>query len=255
QQVIYRGFKKLGPEVEQVMRHCSKVLSMVSKQIGIVLAPKFSTVVVKQLQFVRLTDRLILAILVGQSGVIQNRILEVEEDLSQETLDRFNRYLNDILEGVTISDIKSRIVEEMRQEKIQFDQMLSRALSLSHRVFEETDMEDQVFVEGQVNLLDNPEFADVEAMKTIFRTFEDKSILVGLLDHTIKASGVQIFIGSENDLTDLPACTLIASRYSRGTMPLGTLGVLGPTRLNYSKIIPVVDYTARLVSHFLESTL
>lgn len=255
QRVIHKGFQKLGPEVEQIMRHCSKVLSTVSKQIGIVLAPRFSSLIIKQLQFIRLTEHLILVILVGQSGVIQNRILEVDEDLPQEILERFNRYLNDIWEGLTISEIKARLVEQMRQEKCQFDQMLSRALTLSHRVLEEAAIEDQVFVEGQVNLLDYPEFSDVEAMKAIFRTFEDKSILVKLLDHTVKASGVQIFIGSENDLADLGACTVITSRYSRGTKPLGTLGVIGPTRLNYSKIIPVVDYTAKLVSQFLESTL
>ena len=255
QQAINQEFAGLSPEAEQVIRHSSKVLSSVSRHMGIVLAPRFSAQTLQQLQFVRVNDHMILVVLVGRTGMIQNRIIETEEELGSEDLDRFNRYLNDVLEGLTISEIKGRILEEMQQEKNQFDQMLSRALKLSHKVFVEDTTEDDVYIDGHGNLLDYPEFADVGVMKSIFKAFEDKSILVKLLDQTINASGVQIFIGAETELAELQGCTLIASRYSRGTRPLGTLGVIGPTRINYSKIIPVVDYTAKLVSHILESTL
>ncbi|MEW5723844.1 MAG: heat-inducible transcriptional repressor HrcA [Thermodesulfobacteriota bacterium] len=254
-EAISREFVGTAREVEQIVKRASRVLSSVSRHIGLVRAPSFSRLALKQLQFLKLTDRLVLAILVGRSGLIQNRIIEVEENLRQEDLDRYNRYLNEVLEGLTINQIKSKIVEEMRQEKNRFDLMLSRALALSQKVFEEDREEEALYVEGRVNLLDYPEFSDSETMKAIFRAFEDKSILVKLLDQTLSASGVQIFIGSETALTEMEGCTLIASRYSRGSQPLGTLGVLGPTRLNYSRIIPVVDYTARLVSQIIESTL
>ncbi|MFH1092069.1 MAG: heat-inducible transcriptional repressor HrcA [Pseudomonadota bacterium] len=255
QEVIYQKLAGSGSEAEQIIKRTSKVLSSVSKHMGVVLAPRFSSMVLRQIQFVRLDGRMVLAILVGSSGMIQNRIVEVEQELSQEDLDRFNRYLNDVLEGLTITEIKAKIVEEMRQEKIQFDQMLSRALVLSRKVFDDQTIEDDIYIDGQVNLLEYPEFADVAAMKAIFSAFEDKSILIKLLDGTMDASGVQIFIGSETDLAEMQGCTLIASRYSRGSRPLGTLGVIGPTRLNYSKIIPVVDYTAKLISHILASTV
>ena len=252
---ITRAFDKVDREVDQMIRRTSRVLSSVSRHMGIVVAPNFSRLSLKQLQFVRLSSEMVLAILVGQSGIVQNRIVKVEEDLSQDDLNRFNKYLNEILEGLTISRIKTRIVEEMRLEKNRFDRMLSRALALSQKLFDENDVEENVFMDGQVNLLESPEFADVEAMKAIFKAFEDKSLLVKLLDQTLDASGVQIFIGSENELAEMEGCTLIASRYSRGSTPLGTLGVIGPTRLNYSKIIPVVDYTAKLVSEIMEKTL
>ena len=255
QEAINMGISGMSQEAEQLIRHTSRVLSSVSRHVAIVVAPKFSRVVLKQLQFIRLKRQVVLVILVGRSGIIQNRIIELEEDLSQEDLDRLNRYLNDTLEGLSISEIKQRIVDEMRREKSQFDEMLSRALQLSHKVFDEDPEEEDVYIDGQVNLFDYPEFADVEHMKTVFKTFEDKSILVQLLDKTLFASGVQIFIGAENELAEMSGCTLIASRYSRGTRPMGTLGVIGPTRLNYQKIIPVVDYTAKLVSRILESTL
>jgi len=255
QELIRRGFADITPEVAHLLKHSSKVLSTVSRHIGLVLAPKFSRLKLKQIEFIRLDRRLILVIMVGESGLIQNRIIEADEELTQEDLDGFNRYLNDILGGLTISEMKVKVVEEMRREKNRFDDMLSRALALSRKVFETDSDENDIYIEGQVHLFDYPEFTDVTAMKAIFKAFEDKSILVKLLDKTLTASGVQIFIGSENELAEMPGFTLIASRYSRGSIPLGTLGVLGPTRLNYSRIIPVVDFTARLVSHILESDL
>ena len=251
QEAIYQEFAGLDPELQQVMKRCSKVLSSVSRQVSVVSAPKFSSNVLRQLQFIRLGQKSILAILVGKTGLIQNRIIEIEDDLAQETLDGFNRYLNDILEGLSIREIKVRIIEEMRQEKNRFDRMLSSALTLSQRVFERDDVEDEIFVDGRVNLLDWSEMVGVDNMKALFKAFEDKSILVGLLDNTMSASGVQIFIGAETEMAALEPCTLIASRYSRGARPLGTLGVIGPNSMNYSKIIPVVDYTAKLVSNIL----
>ncbi|MDY6851098.1 MAG: heat-inducible transcriptional repressor HrcA [Thermodesulfobacteriota bacterium] len=255
QVAIDQGFSGMNHEAAQVLRHSSKVLSMVSRHLGLVLAPRFSRIEVKRLEFVRLSPRAILVILVDRSGLIQNRIVETEEDLRQDDLNRFNRYLNDILEGLTISEIKVRIVEEMRLEKTRFDRMVSRALALTRKVFDDESVEDDIYIEGRINFFDYPEFADLEQIKSLFKAFEDKSILVELLDKTLTASGIQIFIGSENELAEMEGCTLIASRYSRGSVPLGTLGVLGPTRLNYSRIIPVVDYTAKLVSHILESNL
>lgn len=248
-------FARRSPEAAQVLKQSSRILSSVSRHIGIVSVPRFSRVVLKQLEFVKLERRLALVILVGRSGLIQNRIIEVEEDLRQEDLDRFNRYLNDFLEGLTISEIKARIVEEMRNEKNQFDELVSRALNLTQKAFENDSAEDDLFIEGQSNIFNYPEFTDLEAIKNIFSAFEDKSILVKLLDQTLGASGVQIFIGSETQLAQMEGCSLVAARYSRGSIPLGTLGVIGPTRLNYSRIIPVVDYTAKLVSRILETTL
>lgn len=255
QAIINKEFTGATPEGEAIAKLASKVLSSLSRHIGVVVAPKFSRITLKQLQFIRVSRRHILAILVGISGMIQNRLLKVEEDISQENLDRLNRYLNDTFEGLTISEIKRKIVEEMQEEKYQFDTMLSQALDLSQRFFGEETVEDHVFIDGRINLMDYPEFSAVDTLKTIFKTFEDKGILLRLLDNTLNASGVQIFIGKENDLSEMSDCTLIASRYSRGTLVLGTLGVIGPMRLNYSRIIPVVDYTAKLVSHILESTL
>lgn len=198
-------------------------------------------------------DNLVLAILVSRSGVVQNRIIELEEELTQEELDRFNRYLNDVLEGLTIREIKNRIIRELQKEKIKFDAMLSRALKLSRQVFTQETVEDNLFIEGQGHILDHLEFSDIEAMKSIFEAFEEKNLLIRLLDRAMYATGVQIFIGSENELTDMQGWTVVTSAYSRMSTPIGSLGVLGPTRLNYSQIIPIVEYTAQQLGRALES--
>jgi heat-inducible transcriptional repressor len=259
ERAIISEFAGLSADAEQLIRRTSRILSSVSRHLGVVAAPKYSQMILRQIQFIRVDRRRLLVILVGRNGMIQNRIVDLGEDmeaagLRQEQLDGFNRRLNDILEGLTISEIKARLVAEMREEKNRFDQMYSRALALSQKVFAQDPDTEKVFIDGQVNLLDYPEFADVEAMKAIFKTFEDKSILVRLLDDTLNASGVRIFIGSEHELSEMEGLTLIASRYSHGARPLGVLGVIGPTRLDYSQIIPVVDFTANLVGKILEKT-
>ncbi|MBW2062952.1 MAG: heat-inducible transcription repressor HrcA [Deltaproteobacteria bacterium] len=250
---INKEFSGSDLSTEQLIKKASRTLSMVSQHISLVLAPRFSYQELKQIEFIQLRDNLVLAILVSRSGVVQNRIIELEEELTQEELDRFNRYLNDVLEGLTIREIKNRIIRELQKEKIKFDAMLFRALKLSRQVFTQETVEDNLFIEGQGHILDHPEFSDIEAMKSIFEAFEEKKLLVRLLDRAMYASGVQIFIGSENELTDMQGWTVVTSAYSRMSTPIGSLGVLGPTRLNYSQIIPIVEYTAQQLGRALES--
>ncbi|MBW2092156.1 MAG: heat-inducible transcription repressor HrcA, partial [Deltaproteobacteria bacterium] len=250
---IEEEFSAVGLTTEQLIRNVSKILSLFSHHIGLVLAPRFSYLALKQFEFIRLGKNLILAILVSQSGVVQNRIIEHDEDISQEELDRFNRYLNDTLEGLTIGEIKKRILDEMQKEKIRFDEMFSKALQLSRQIFIQEKEEDDLYIVGHGNLLDYPEFSNIEAIKAVLDAFEEKKLLVELLDKAMSASGVQIFIGSENELTDIGGWAVITSSYSRNSIPIGSLGVLGPKRLNYSRIIPIVDYTAKLLSRTLES--
>ncbi|MBW1709356.1 MAG: heat-inducible transcription repressor HrcA [Deltaproteobacteria bacterium] len=250
---IEQEFAFDGLNTEQFIKKASKTLSLVSHHIGLVLAPRFSYLELKQLEFIRLGRKLVLAILVSQSGVVQNRIIELDEDITQEELDRFNLYLNDILDGLTIGEIKDLILEEMKKEKVHFNEMFSRALKLSQKIFVQEAIEDDLYIVGQGRLLDYPEFSDVETMKIIFEAFEEKKLLIQLLDKAMSVSGVQIFIGSENELTEIGGWTIITSAYSRKSIPIGSLGILGPTRLNYSRIIPIVDYTAKLLTRTLES--
>jgi heat-inducible transcriptional repressor len=247
---IRRHCRLTGKDIGAVLKEVSGVLSSISHYMGVVAAPRFTANVFRHMEFIRLGGRRLLAILVSQNGTVQNKIVEVEEELTGEELVRMANYLNGLLQGLTIAQVKGRILEEMQSDKARYDNLLSRALKLSQQTM--SDSAADLFIEGQANILELPEFADVTRMKEIFRTFEQKGVLLGLLDRCLAAPGVNIFIGTESHLNAMAGMSMITSTYVTGKNTLGVLGVIGPTRMGYSKVIPIVDYTARMVSRLLD---
>ncbi|KAF0220902.1 MAG: heat-inducible transcriptional [Geobacteraceae bacterium] len=239
-----------GKDIGDVLKETSRMLSSISHYTGIVVAPRFAANIFRHLEFVKLGGKRILAILVSQNGTVQNKIIKTDDELDAADLVRMSNYLNEMLNGLTIAQVKQRLMEEMRDEKNKYDALLARALKLSQDTLADTDSE--MFIEGQSNILEQPEFADVTRMKEIFRAFEEKNQLLGLLDRCLEARGINIFIGSESHLSQMAGVSLITSTYMTGKNTLGVLGVIGPTRMGYSKVIPIVDYTAKLVSRLLE---
>jgi len=249
---IKRRYRQRGLRVEELLQETGRTLSTLSNYTGIVMAPRFTSTAFRHIEFIRLSQGRILVVFVTHSGLVQNKLIENREGLSQAELETISNYLNHTLGGLTIQQVKSRIVEEMAQEKALYDRLLQRALQLSEAALQD-EPGGQIFIEGACNILDQPEFADLDRMKRLFRTFEQKNQLVVLLDRAQLADGVQIFIGSESEYSDIEGCSLITASYSNSRGTLGTLGVIGPSRMPYSMVIPIVDYTARLVSQLLEA--
>lgn len=160
-------------------------------------------------------------------------------------------YLNGLMQGLTIFQARERILSEMKSEKARYDSMMSRALQISEQTV--TIGGDEIFVEGQARILDQPEFSDVSRMKEIFQAFEQKSRMLQLLSRCMTADGVQIYIGSETPVSNSAGMSLVTSRFTTANNTIGLLGVIGPTRMGYSSVIPIVDYTARLVSKLLHN--
>ena len=239
-----------GRDIGSVLRDTSRILSSVSHYMGVVVAPRFTAAVLRQIEFVKLSGTRILVILVSQTGTVQNKLIESDQIVDPADLERMNNYLNGMLQGLTIAQIKTRLVEEMQNEKTRYDRLMSQAISLSQKTLGDADSE--IFIEGQTNIMELPEFADVNRMKEIFRTFEEKNQLVSLLDRCMDAEGFNIFIGAESRLSQMAGISVITSTYRTGRNSLGVLGVIGPTRMGYAKVIPVVDYTAKLVSRLLD---
>ena len=196
QEEIVRRCSLAGKDIAEVLKETSRMLSSTSHYMGIVIAPRFDANVFQQMEFVKLGNRRILAILVSRNGTVQNRIIEADEDIPADDLVKMSNYLNDLLQGLPIAKVRSRLLEEMQTDKAKYDSLLARALTLSEKSINDEDAE--VFIEGQVNIFDQPEFADVAKMKEIFRTFEKKSAVLQLFDRAIAAEGVQIYIGSES---------------------------------------------------------
>lgn len=248
---IQRRCRLAGKDLAQVLQETSRLLSSTSSYMGVVMAPRLAANVFHQIEFVKLASRRILAIMVSQNGTVQNRLIQTEEEIVQEDLVRMANYLNDLLQGLTIAKVRERLLKEMQSEKVRYDSMMAKALSLSEQTISTEGPE--LFLEGQANILDQPEFSDAGKMREIFRAFEKKSLLLDLLDRSMQADGVQIFIGAESHLLKMEGMSLITSTYMTGKDTVGVLGVIGPTRMGYGRVIPIVDYTAKLISRLLEA--
>jgi len=251
--LIRSAFQETTSDFKELLRRTSQVLSRFCQQAGVVVWPKLSVTRFKHIEFVRIRSRKILVILISKSGLVHQTTLESDEDISQDELTKYSNYLNELLEDIPLGEVKERILEEMRDEKVLFDQLYSRALEMSQRVFQSSLGNSDIYIEGQINLLNNPEFTDVERLRRILEAFEDKTRIIKLLDMTLNLStGVKIILGTESELQELHEIGLISSPYRRGTTLLGALGVIGPMRMDYSRIIPVVEFTADILSELLE---
>lgn len=249
---IIRRCRQAGAGLTDILKETSRTLSSLSNYMGIVVAPSFTADVFRHIEFIRLGTRRLLAILVSRNGSVQNRLVETDEDFSTEDLVRMGNYLNELMQGLTISQARERILEEMRKDKSQYDNLLSRALRISEQAV--TAVTEEIFVEGQARILDQPEFSDARRMKDIYQAFEEKGHLLELLGRCMTAEGVHIYIGSENPVSQSAGVSMITSRFVTSSNTVGVLGIIGPTRMGYSSVIPIVDYTARLISRLLNES-
>lgn len=248
---------RLDDNTEHLMARASQVLSRISKNIGIVVSPPISRVSLKHIHFIKLSDNRILVILVSRSGIVQNRIIQYGENISQTELDQAARYIVENFKDRTLYEIRSQILSMIQKEQALYDKFMQRVITLSTQAFSEAEGElgSEVYLDGASNLIKTPEFSDINRMKLLFETIEQKSRLAALISHCIEddTQEVRITIGAENALPGIEDCTLITSRYAVDDKTHGSLGILGPTRMEYARAISVVDYVARLFGRVLEA--
>jgi heat-inducible transcriptional repressor len=238
-------------EGADLFRETCRVLSSSSHYLGVVWAPRMGLVVLQHVEFVKLQKHLVLAILVSTTGLVHNRIIQVEEKFSQTELDHLSNYLNSLLTGLTLYQVREKLLERMKEEKNTYDHLLDQAIKLGKKAFSSID-ETDVFIEGRTNILHEPEFSNLSIMTDLFRAFEEKATMVKLLDKCMEPKRVQISIGSESEVQEMETCSVITSTYGCGGQVWGALGVIGPRRMNYSEVIPLVDYSAKLLTEILE---
>jgi heat-inducible transcriptional repressor len=253
-QEIDRALHAARPELTELLGEVSRQLSRFSHQIGVVLAPELRRVIVDHLEFVRLDARRIVAILVGRSGVVHNRILETEAVMEQPELDWIGRYLSEELGGRTLPEMRALVLERMKEERAAYDELVRRGLDLGQRALAAENAAASgadVYVDGTANLLASPEFADPERVRSLVAALERKQALVDVLSRVLEGGGPQVVIGEEGSPGgDLAGCSVVASTYGAGARVMGTLGVVGPTRMEYAEAIALVDYLARLLNRY-----
>ena len=242
--------ERVGPasEPQEVMQRVSRLLRELSHLAVVVQTPRPESDAVSHIEFVRLRDNQLLAVIAASSGQIQNKLIAVETPIEPGELDRINNYLNELVTGLTLDQVRARLVREVDTERAAQDRLRARALELAvAAVPAETDPE--IFVDGQSNLLTATE--DFDRAKRVLRTLEEKDVIVKLLDRTLSAPGICVFIGAEANLADVTDISVVAATYGNEDRPLGTIGVIGPSRMNYSKVIPLVDFTAEVINEVL----
>jgi heat-inducible transcriptional repressor len=240
---------------DQLMARTSQVLSHVSRNLGIVVSPLISQVALQHIQFIKLSENRILAVLVSRAGIVQNRVMHPSEEFNQTDLDQAGRYISEHFKDRTLAEIKSLVSKMIGEERALYDQFVRRVIMLSTQTFSEAiqEVESEVYLDGASNLIKNPEFSDISRMRVLFETIGHKSRLASLISECIKGDTqeVRITIGAENALPGIEDCTLIASRYVVDEKTVGSLGILGPTRMEYARAISLVEYVARIFGQVL----
>jgi heat-inducible transcriptional repressor len=236
---------------EEVMLRVSYVLSALSKNVGIVIAPPLSANELKHIEFLDLGDGKILVIFVSKSGLLQRKLIRVPENYPQEELDRAGKFLVEKFSGRTLTEIRNELLRMMDAERTLFGRMLDLLRTWNETFSAETELAPEgVYVQGASNILNQPEFADVERMRNLFQMFEEKGRLVKILNECISAKlfdGVNITIGSEFGIPSMRDFTVITSSYSSRDNTVGYLGIIGPTRMEYERGISIVGYLGRLM--------
>ena len=255
-QLIDRSLKA-EDNPDQLMVRTSQVLSLVSRNLGIVVSPPLSQVALQHIQFIKLTDNRVLIVLVSRSGIVQNRVIHPLEEYSQTELDQAARYIVEHFKDKTLAEIKLLVSNMIGEERARYDHFMRRVMRLGTQAFADggIEAESEVYLDGASNLIKNPEFSDITRMRVLFETIEHRSRIAALIAECIRedTQEVRITIGSENALPGIEDCTLIASRYFVDETTSGSLGILGPKRMEYARAISLVEYVARLFGQILGS--
>lgn len=250
---IAHRYAETDSSMSAVLEETSRVLSRLSQYAGLIVAPVQHELVLHHMEFVRLTDRRLLGIFVTREGVTHNRVIDLLEALSASAVERINNYCNEVLCGLTLNEARQTARRERDAAKAAVDDLAQRAMDFSAAVLEKTVAD--VMINGEARLMIHPEFASVVKAKALLDAFEEKEKIVAILDHSANSDGVQVFIGAESHYDAFADCSVVMSSYRRGGKVLGTLGVIGPTRMAYGRVIPIVQCAAEQMGKWLENAV
>ena len=249
--------RELAPENEfsALMQRTSTMLSDITQLAGVVMLPRTDQSRLQHIEFVALSSNRVLVILVVNDREVQNRIINTDKNYSASELQQISNYLNELFAGKDLNHVRSTILDELEKMKEQVNQSMQSAIEMAQKAFNSEDNKenDDLLFSGQTNLMDVAELSDVDQLKKLFETFNQKRDILHLLEQAINADGMQIFIGEESGYDVLDNCSVVTSPYEVDGQILGVLGVIGPTRMHYERVIPIVDITAKMLGVALNS--
>ncbi|MEJ1964785.1 MAG: heat-inducible transcriptional repressor HrcA [Gammaproteobacteria bacterium] len=254
---IRRQFDTVQDGSKALVAAASQLISSVTRLAGVVTLPRAQQASVTQIEFVSLSENRVLVVLVFNDREVQNRIIQLERYYSPDELKRAANFLNEQVRGRTLGQVRTEILRQIQEAHESMNQLMLDAISVAKKVFDvnpgagEDNLE--YVIAGQTNLMGVAEMSNVDRLRRLFEAFNEKRDFLNLLDHSLKAEGVQIFIGHESGYQVLDDCSVITAPYAAGDSVMGVLGVIGPTRMAYERVIPIVDMTAKLLSAALNS--
>jgi heat-inducible transcriptional repressor len=239
-------------KASDIVGKASKLLSDVTQMAGVVTLPRRESVVLRHIEFLPMSNTRVLVIFVTDGEDVHNKIIHTDKQFSAAELQQAANYLNSIYAGRSLSKIRDLVIQDMEQDRNRVNQGMIDAINMAQLTFAQQPKEDYV-LSGQTNLMGFSELSDMDRLKQLFEAFNHKRGVIHLLDQCLEAEGVQIFIGEESGYRAFDHCSLVSAPYSVNDQVVGVLGVIGPTRMAYEKVIPFVDVTAKLLGAALNS--
>jgi heat-inducible transcriptional repressor len=250
-EAISSELRDLDASPTQVIEHASHVLSKHSGNVGFVLVPDLAGSTFRHVDFVRLPHPRILVVMVDRTGLVTNKVIEVEDQLSQDDLQACANYLNTNFAGLDLSAIRARLLDLMTQEKALYDSLLKNVVSVGERAFAGQG-EPDLYLDGTSNILDKQEFEDADRIRAVFKAFEEKSRLVKIVNACLSPQGIRIVIGQENPDPALRTTAMVVASYPLNGEAGWGLGVVGSTRMEYARMIALVEHVAAALNRTLE---
>lgn len=252
QEIQRLQFELSSPNPQELISSAAGMLSNLTQFAGVVMTPKRKNISFKHLEFLPISDKRILVIIVTTDGNVQNRIILAEKPYSPTELTQATNYFNANYSGSTFEQVQTKLHEELKQMQSDMMMLMSAAMEVSSKGMQEDN--ENVVISGERNLLQVDDLStNVTSLRKLFEIFERRTSLMQLLDNSQRAEGIQIFIGGESGYLPLDECSMVTAPYETDGQVVGTLGVIGPTRMAYERVIPIVDITAKLLSNALSS--
>ncbi len=240
---------------ESLVGAVSSMLSDITSMAGVVTVPRAPKVKLRQIEFLPLSENRVLVILVVNDREVQNRILHTDRDYSASELQQAQNFINEHYSGLDLEQVRAKLLADLESTRDSMNQTMHEIISVAQSAMDgAADKDNKYVVAGETKLMDFAELSDVETLRRLFDAFSRKRLILDLLDRSIHANGVQIFIGEESGYRIFDGCSVITAPYHVDDDTIGVLGVIGPTRMAYDRVVPIVDITARLLESALSQS-
>jgi heat-inducible transcriptional repressor len=241
-----RRLEDFRNDISAMFSEVTNTLSSISHYVSVVLPPKAENTTFNRIDLLKYKSDQVVAILLTDEGIIRNKVIQVDPMLRQEDLNRIAEYLNGEFAGHTLDEINGMLMQRMRREKAQWDKLISRAISIYEQAM--TFSRDDMFVSGLYDVMNLPDFSDISKIRDLSKAIKEKHVIIKLLAELSDAEGVQVVIGTENPIEELKGLSVVTSTYKEGSRNMGIIALIGPTRMDYSRAMIMVDTIAKCVS-------